>query len=45
MLGICSATGRPERLSGRADRRDPESSFETLVLFHTAGFLALVAPR
>lgn len=45
MLGICSATGRPERLSGRKSRRDPESSFETLVRFHTAGFLALGSPR
>ncbi|WP_282127428.1 TetR/AcrR family transcriptional regulator [Roseobacter litoralis] len=44
MLGICAATGRPERLSGRAAPRTPESSFETLVRFHTAGFLALAMP-
>ena len=41
MLGICAATGRPERLSGRTTRRPPEDSFETLVRFHTAGFLTL----
>ncbi|MGD1883529.1 MAG: TetR/AcrR family transcriptional regulator [Paracoccaceae bacterium] len=45
MLGICSATGRPERLSGRATPRDPERSFETLVRFHTAGFLALATTQ
>ncbi|MDW3183311.1 TetR/AcrR family transcriptional regulator [Roseobacter sp.] len=44
MLGICAATGRPERLSGRATPRTPEDSFETLVRFHTAGFLALAIP-
>lgn len=44
MLGICAATGRPERLSGRAAPRTPEDSFETLVRFHTAGFLALAIP-
>ena len=44
MLGICAATGRPERLSGRAAPRTPENSFETLVRFHTAGFLALALP-
>ncbi|MEM9778272.1 MAG: TetR/AcrR family transcriptional regulator [Pseudomonadota bacterium] len=44
MLGICAATGRPERLAGRGARRRPEDSFETLVRFHTAGFLALVTP-
>lgn len=41
MLGICAATGRPERLSGRRSQRPPEDSFETLVRFHTAGFLTL----
>lgn len=41
MLGICAATGRPERLAGRNAQRPPEESFETLVRFHTAGFLAL----
>lgn len=41
MLGICAATGRPERLSGRREQRPPEDSFEALVRFHTAGFLAL----
>ncbi len=41
MLGICAATGRPEKLSGRGAQRPPEESFETLVRFHTAGFLAL----
>ncbi|WP_299915970.1 TetR/AcrR family transcriptional regulator [uncultured Roseobacter sp.] len=41
MLGICAATGRPERLSGRRAQRPPEDSFETLVRFHTAGFLTL----
>lgn len=41
MLGICAATGRPERLSGRSTQRPPEESFETLVRFHTAGFLTL----
>lgn len=41
MLGICAVTGRPERLSGRRTQRPPEDSFETLVRFHTAGFLAL----
>jgi len=45
MLGICSATGRPERLSGRTRPRSPESSFDTLVRFHTAGLLALALPR
>lgn len=45
MLGICAATGRPERLSGRAAPRKPEHSFETVVRFHTAGFLALAIPR
>lgn len=44
MLGICAATGRPERLSGHAVKRTPEDSFETLVRFHTAGFLALALP-
>lgn len=44
MLGICAATGRPERLTGRGQPRTPESSFETLVRFHTAGFLALALP-
>ncbi|WP_299692223.1 TetR/AcrR family transcriptional regulator [uncultured Tateyamaria sp.] len=43
MLGICAATGRPQRLSGRAAPRTPEDSSETLVRFHTAGFLALAA--
>ncbi|MBW4709033.1 TetR family transcriptional regulator [Roseobacter sp. YSTF-M11] len=43
MLGICAATGRPERLSGRDGQRPPEDSFETLVRFHTAGFLALTS--
>ncbi|MEM9639718.1 MAG: TetR/AcrR family transcriptional regulator [Pseudomonadota bacterium] len=41
MLGICAATGRPERLSGRASPRPPEDSLETLVRFHTAGFQAM----
>lgn len=41
MLGICAATGRPERLSGRAVPRTPEKSLETLVRFHTAGFETL----
>lgn len=41
MLGICAATGRPERLAGRSAQRPPEESFEALVRFHTAGFLAL----
>lgn len=45
MLGICAATGRPERLSGRTVSRPPEHSFETIVRFHTAGFLALAIPR
>ncbi|MFK7764400.1 MAG: TetR/AcrR family transcriptional regulator [Roseobacter sp.] len=44
MLGICAATGRPQRLSGRDMPRTPEDSFETLVRFHTAGFLALAIP-
>lgn len=43
MLGICAATGRPERLSRRAKPRTPEDSFETLVRFLTSGFLALAA--
>lgn len=41
MLGVCAATGRPERLSGRSTPRTPEESFETLVRFHTAGFQAI----
>lgn len=41
MLGVCAATGRPERLSGRSQARTPEDSFETLVRFHTAGFQAI----
>ncbi|MEO1159380.1 MAG: TetR/AcrR family transcriptional regulator [Pseudomonadota bacterium] len=41
MLGICAATGRPERLSGSSASRSPEDSLETLVRFHTAGFLAI----
>ena len=44
MLGICAATGRPERLSDRGDGRSPDKSYETLVRFHTAGFLALALP-
>lgn len=44
MLGVCAATGRPERLSGRPKPRSPEECFETLVRFHTAGFQAIATP-
>lgn len=43
MLAICARTGRSERLSGRRMPRSTEESIETLVRFHTAGFLALAA--
>ena len=41
MLAICARTGRSERLTGRKAPRSTKKSIETLVRFHTAGFLAL----
>lgn len=41
MLAICARTGRSERLTGRQGSRSAAASIETLVRFHTAGFLAL----
>lgn len=43
MLAICARTGRAERLAGRLAPPSTERSIETLVRFHTAGFLALDA--
>jgi len=41
MLGVCAATGRPQRLAERSVPRTPEDSFDTLVRFHAAGFQAI----